>query len=116
MTYAFFSLADRFARLRARQIAPIEKRTRVAGFVRANPILRGVRTNPEFHDNRNAVSMLDRFTTALQNRRVRRRWQRDLQTMDDRLLRDIGVARADAEQAIRRLRIWICNRACRACS
>jgi uncharacterized protein YjiS (DUF1127 family) len=84
MTDVFFSLADRFSRLRARQIAPTEKRTRA-----------------------DATNILGELATVLRNRRVRRRWQRDLRTLDDRLLRDIGVSRTDVEQAARRLRVWI---------
>ncbi len=107
MTYAFFSLADRFSRLRARQIVPTEKRTRATGVARTNSILRGMRTNPEIRGSEDATNVLGRLAATLRNRRVQRRWQRDLRALDDRLLRDIGVARADAERATQRLRIWI---------
>ncbi len=107
MAQAFFSLADRFSRLRARQIGPVDKRTRAIGVARANSILRRVRTSPEMRDTEEPIKVWGRLATALRRRRIRQRWQRDLQTLDDRLLRDIGVSRADAEQAIRRLRIWI---------
>ena len=107
MTDVFFSLADRFSRLRARQIAPTEKRTRAIGVARTNSKLRGMRTNPEIWGSEDATNILGELATVLRNRRVRRRWQRDLRTLDDRLLRDIGVSRTDAEQAARRLRVWI---------
>jgi len=107
MTYAFFSLADQFIRLRARHTAPIEKRTRAIGIARIDPVLRGTRTNPEIRDTEYSTNMLGRLSSALRNRRIQRRWQRDLRRLDDRLLRDIGVSRADAEQATQRLQIWI---------
>lgn len=107
MPYAFFSLADRFTRLRARHIAPMDKRTRAIGAARTKSVLRGMRTNPEFCDIDNSNDMLSQLVTALRNRRVRRRWQRDLRALDDRQLRDIGVSRTDAERAAHRPGFWI---------
>jgi uncharacterized protein YjiS (DUF1127 family) len=107
MTYPFFSLADRFTRLRARHVVPIEKRTRAIGIARTKSVLRGMRTNPELHHTEDSTNVLGQLVTVLRNRRIRGRWQRDLRKLDDRLLRDIGVSRADAEQATQRLRVWI---------
>ena len=108
MTYVFFSLADRFGRLRARHIAPIEKRSCSIGIVRPKSILHGMRANPALGDIKNSNGVLGQFVTALRNRHIRRRWQRDLGRLDDRLLRDIGVSRADAERAVRqRPGFWI---------
>ena len=98
MTQSIFSPDGRFPRLRVRHIAPIEKRSRSIG---------AARSNPDLHDRKESKNMLDQMMTALRNRNVRRRWQRDLLALDDRLLRDIGVARADAERAARRPGFWI---------
>ena len=98
MTQSITSLVERLPRLRVRHIAPIEKRTRFTG---------AIGTNPDVRDRKDTKNMLDQLIIALRNRSVRRHWQRDLRSLDDRLLRDIGVSRADAERAIRRPGFWI---------
>ena len=74
MTYAFFSLADRYRRLRARHIGPVEKRARAIGVARANWLLRSMRTSPELADTAGSNDLLGQISTAWRNRRIRRRW------------------------------------------
>ena len=98
MTQLFFQLADRFSRLRLRPIAPLAKGIWSIGGARANPELSGVN---------DSNTLFGQLMTALRKRRVRQQWQRDLRTLDDRQLRDIGISRADAERTIDRIRFWI---------
>jgi len=98
MTQLFFQLADSFSRLR---IHPINRRAKPAWSIG------GARMNPEIHDVNGSNTMFGQLMTALRRRRIRRQWQHDLQTLDDRQLRDIGVSRAEAERTVERLRFWI---------
>jgi uncharacterized protein YjiS (DUF1127 family) len=52
-------------------------------------------------------TIFSQIITALRKRQIRQQWQRNLQTLDDRQLHDIGISRTDAERTIERLRFWI---------
>ena len=107
MTYAFLSLTDHYPRLRVRHVAPIEKRTRSIRVARTNSELFGKRANPQFRAIAETNTVLGQLFTSWRNRRAQRRWQRDLRELDDRLLRDVGISRADVEQAAGRPGSWI---------
>ena len=111
MTHAFFSLTDRFRRFRVNRALSAGKRTRSLRIVRAKPTLRRERQNPELRTIAASDTLAVRLLSAWQNRRIRKRWRRELQDWDDRLLKDVGVSRADAEQAfrraVRRPGVWI---------
>ncbi len=98
MTQTFTSLVGCFPRPRVRSMASLAKRTWSIG---------GARTNPELRDLAQSANLLDQWLTALRNRSVRRRWQRELRALDDRQLSDIGVSRADVERTVGRMRFWI---------
>lgn len=97
MTQSYFSLGGRFSRLWGRPTA-ISNRTWSIGGARTNPDLRGLNQSQ---------NMLDQLIAALRRRRIRRQWESELRTLNDRQLRDIGISRADAEKTIERLRFWI---------
>ena len=111
MTHALTSFTDRFIRMRARTVAPVDKRARVTGVARLNSRHLGRRANPDLLADSQAHSLIERLRIAWHNRRVRRRWQRELSALDDRALRDVGVNRAEAEHAIykatQRPGVWI---------
>lgn len=107
MTQPLLSLSDRFARLRARRIAPIEKRLRTLRIVRRRNALRGTRSNPELRETDPSAGLARRLIVAWHNRRVQRRWQRELAALDERLLRDAGISRHDFASKTRRPGVWI---------
>lgn len=98
MTPLLPQLSQRLSHLLPRAGALVAKRNWTMGGARANPDLRGVES---------AENFLGQLQAALRRYRIRRRWQRDLQMLDDRQLRDIGVSRDDAERVIRQIRFWI---------
>ena len=103
MTHALFLWAGGFARMRAGAPDPAEKQIRAIGVARARARLRGKRPNPALHDVATARNVAGRLVAAWYNHRAEKRWQRELQALDDRQLRDIGITRGDAD----RLRFWI---------
>lgn len=98
MTQAIITLFDSLSRLRGRSFLPAAKRRWSIGGARANPAVRQVDQS---------MDVLERAMTALHNRSVRRQWHRELKSLDDRQLSDIGVSRTDVERTVGRLRFWI---------
>ena len=98
MTQAFISLFDNLSRPWGRHFLHDQKRRWSLG---------GARANPDVRDADPSMGTLERAVTALHNHSVRRQWHKELQTLDDRQLSDIGISRTDIEQTVGRLRFWI---------
>lgn len=107
MTHAFMTLTDRFVRLRARTVAPVEKRTRLRAIDRLSVRLPGRRANPQLLVAADDEGLIARLRIGWHNRRMRRRWQRELSALDERLLRDVGLSRAETERIARLPCFWI---------
>ena len=98
MTHSFLYLGERFPRLRTRHVAPTEKRTRATGTAGASA---------NFVRVENSNTIWTQLITGLHKRSAERRWRHDLLALDERLLKDIGVSRTEAEQAAGRPGVWI---------
>lgn len=93
--------ADQFRRARVRRIAPMEPRLPTTAPVSTSARLRAVRTNPELRTVGVAHGPIARLTIQWRNWLTRHRWRRELQALDDRQLRDVGLSRLDVERAVR---------------
>ena len=98
MTQSIITLFDSLSRLWGRPFLPAAKRHWSLGGARINPHVRRVDQS---------MGLLERAVTALHNRSVRRQWHRELNSLDDRQLSDIGISRIDVERTVGRLRFWI---------
>jgi len=99
---------DQFGRARTRRVTPREQRLRATAPVGTAARLRAIRTNPQLLAVTASHSPVERLAIHMHNWATRRRWRRELQALDDRQLRDVGLSRLDIARVVRqRPGFWV---------
>lgn len=92
---------DQFRRARVRRIAPMEPRLPTTAPLSSAARRCAVRANPELLAVGTSHGPIGRLAIQWRNWLTRQRWRRELQALDDRQLRDIGLSRLDIARVVR---------------